>query len=152
MSKYLNQLGKKEDYEISCFEGRIFSYNHFYFSAVAKPQKFFTLYSDDSPKHYWLGIFLKFSIKEGIKLYDKYINCPQELKDKFYRAANYCRETFDSLLLNDRINKNDYQVFINSIRILGKVGSMNLEGAEKHLEKIIAKLIDNQRSKAIKKV
>lgn len=145
MSKYIDQLGKKNDYEISCFEGRIFSYNHFYFSAVAKPQKFFTLYLKDSPKHYWLGILLKFSIQEGKKLYDEYISCPLKLRDKFYQSIIHCRETFDMLVSNEKINKKDYQTFIKTIRVLGMIGSMNLEGVEKYLEKKVIKLINNPR-------
>lgn len=149
MSKFIDQLGKKEDYEISCFEGRIFSYNHFYFSAVAKPQKFFTLYLKDSPKHYWLGIFLKISIQEGKKLYDKYLSRPQELRNRFYQSAKYCREAFDLLSLSDRINKKDYQFFIKAIRSLGQVGSMNLEGLEKYLEKKVLSLVDDLKLREI---
>jgi phosphohistidine swiveling domain-containing protein len=145
MSKYIDQLGQKENYEISCFEGRSFSFNHFYFSTVARPQKFFTLYLPDSPRHYWLGIFLKFSAIEGKKLYSTYINCPQKLRDDFYQSAKHCHQAFDLLSSNNTIKQNDYRLFIKSIRALGKIASMNLEGAEQYLEKKVIKLIDDQK-------
>lgn len=139
----------KNDYEISRYEGRIFCFNHFFFSAIAIPQKFFNFYSKETPNHYWLGSFFQASVQEGEKLYAKYIDNPESLRLDFYQYRDACRTCFDKLISQEKIDSQLYRAFVESIMDFGQVGSFNLEGLEKVLENKITSLISDSSLKEI---
>lgn len=138
---------RKDDYEISRYEGKIFCYNHLFFSSIAIPQKFFTFYLKKTPDHYWLGVSFKASFQEGERLYNEYINHPYLLKDRFYQYKDNCRACFEKLISEDKIDSTLYRFFTESIANFGQVASFNLEGLEKVLEDKIASLVPNSNSR-----
>jgi phosphohistidine swiveling domain-containing protein len=130
----------KNNYEISRFDGRIFCCNHFFFSSVAIPQKFFNFYLPTTPNNYWLGACLKSSFKAGSRLYQKYIGRSDLLKQKFYQQRDYCRVCFDKLTSKDKVDSKYYRSFIKSVTAFGQIASFNLEGLENILEKKVSNL------------
>lgn len=140
---------KKDNYEISRYEGRTFCFNHFFFSSVAIPQKFFNFHLKQTPNHYWLGVFSKASFQAGQQLYDDYLACPDLLRDRFYQYRDDCRACFDKLIEKEKIDETLYCLFIKSIERFGQVASFNLEGLEKVLEAKISSLVLSNSSREL---
>lgn len=138
---------KKSDYEISRYEGKIFCFCHLFYSSISIPQKFFNFYLKETPNHFWLGALFKSYFPEGERLYNKYINQPDLLRDRFYQYRDKCGDCFTKLIKGEKVDKELYRFFIESVVSFGQVSSFNLEGLEKVLEDKIVSLVPNSDSR-----
>lgn len=129
----------KNNYEMARFEADIFGYNHIVVldQTVALPRiLFFCFYPKSEPNHYWFITNKNEQNLKGKKFYKQYKNDPTELRKKFY---DYCDTCLDCLKKME--NNADKQTYINlakAVRVFAILTMFVIEGAEKHINKILS--------------
>jgi phosphohistidine swiveling domain-containing protein len=148
---------KKENFEISRFDGDIFTLNHTAFQKTGLYYNFplFLFYPKNDPKGYWFGVNLRSPriYKIGNRLFKKYINDPSLLKEKFYLLQNDLHKTFE-ILVSKPVNhpnffKKTYFDFAKKAQKFGLSTLYPLEILERFLEKKLSQLIPNEKEREI---
>ncbi len=141
----------KEDFEIGKFEGDIFWYNHMVFSKVdvALNIVFFNILLKNFPGEYWMVSDLNFLDKAGRKLYKRYKDAPQLLKQQFNERRDECDKCFQDLIACSFADKKLYVKFAKSAEKLGAFSVFSFEALERFLGKLIEQQIINRQKREI---
>jgi len=148
---------KKENFEISRFEGDIFSLNYEAFrkAGLYHNLTIFVFYPKNVPKGYWLILNLRSPriYKIGNVLFKKYINNPSLLKEKFYSIQNELEKTLEILIsrpvTHPNFFKKTYSDLAKKAQKFGLFTLYPLEILERFLGKKLPQLIPNEKEREI---